>query len=303
MTPMREHAVVVAGGGPTGMMLAAELALAGVDVVIVEPRPDQSLDGSRAGGLLPRTMEVLDQRGVVDRFLAAGQRYPAHGFAMIPMDISDLATRHSYVLGLPQRQFEPILAGWVEELGVTTLRSRAVVGCTQDPDGVVVELSDGTPLRAQHLVGCDGGRSVVRRSAGIDFIGSDATTSWMIAEVEMDEEPELGMRYDRSGFHGITRMAEREPIRVLITEPELPGPGDPTLADLRAALVGVWGTDFGVRSASWLSRFSDVTRQAVSYRAGRVLLAGDAAHVHPPTGGQGMNTGIQDAVNLGWKLA
>jgi 3-(3-hydroxy-phenyl)propionate hydroxylase len=300
--PMSEHQVVVAGGGPTGMMVAAELALAGVDVAIVERRATQELDGSRAGGLHARTIEVLEQRGVAERFVSAGQAHSVHGFAMIPMDISDLASRHSYVLALPQSRFEPILAGWVEELGVPTLRGLEVAGCTEDGDRVVVELSDGSSVAATFLVGCDGGRSVVRRAAGIDFNGSDPTMGWMIAEVEMDEEPQLGMRQDAVGSHGITRMAEGEPIRILITEADPPGPAEPTVDDLRDALVRLWGTAFGLRRAHWISRFSDVTRQAVSYRAGRVLLAGDAAHIHPPTGGQGMNTGIQDAVNLGWKL-
>ena len=300
---MTEHAVVIAGGGPTGLMLAGELALAGIDVVIVERRTSQELDGSRAGGLLSRTIEVLDQRGIAERFVSEGQTYPAHGFALISLDISDFPTRHNYVLALWQSHFERILAGWVEELGVPILRSREVVGCAQDDTGVDVQVSDDTSLRAKYLVGCDGGRSLVRKTAGIDFTGLDPTTSWMIAEVEMDEEPELGFRRDSVGQHALGRREAGEPVRVVLTEREVDHTGDPSMDELREALVSVYGTDFGLRSASWISRFTDMARQAASYRVGRVLLAGDAAHVHPPQGGQGMGTGVQDAVNLGWKLA
>ena len=300
---MTEHAVVIAGGGPTGLMLAGELALAGIDVVIVERRADHHLDGSRGGGLHSRTIEVLDQRGIADRFLSAGQVMQTQGFALIPLDISDFPTRHNYGLALWQSKFEPILAGWVGELGVPILRSRDVVGFVQDDGGVDVELSDGAMLRAQYLVGCDGGRSLIRTVTGIDFAGLDPATSWMIAEVEMDEEPEFGVRRDSVGQHALGRRQQGEPIRVVLTERHVDHTGDPDISELREALVGVYGTDFGLRSASWISRFTDITRQAVSYRHGRVLLAGDAAHVHPPQGGQGLNTGVQDAVNLGWKLA
>ena len=301
---MHEHAVVIAGGGPTGLMLAGELKLAGVDVVIVERRANQELDGSRAGGLLPRTIEVLDQRGIAERFITEGTTYPAHGFALIPFDISDLPTRHNYVLGLWQSHFERILAGWViDELGVEILRSREVVGFTQDDTGVDVELSDGATVRAHYLVGCDGGRSVVRKGAGIDFVGLAPSTSWMIAEVEMRDEPESGIRRDSVGTHALGRRDPRDPIRVVLTERSVEHTREPTLDDLREALVGVYGTDFGVHSPRWISRFTDMTRQAAEYRRGRVIVAGDAAHIHPPQGGQGMGTGVQDAVNLGWKPA
>jgi 2-polyprenyl-6-methoxyphenol hydroxylase-like FAD-dependent oxidoreductase len=284
-------------------MLAGELALAGVDVVIVERRTSQDLDGSRAGGLLPRTIEVLDQRGIAERFVSAGQVYPAHGFALIPLDISDFPTRHNYVLGLWQSHFERILAGWVDELGVPVLRGCEVVGFAQDDTGVDVELSGNTSLRAEYLVGCDGGRSLVRKAAGVDFAGLDPSTSWMIAQVEMDEEPEFGFRRDSAGTHAIGRREAGEPIGVVLTERHLKRSGDPSMDELRDALVAVYGTDYGLRRANWISRFTDMTRQAASYRRGRVLLAGDAAHVHPPHGGQGLQTGVQDAVNLGWKLA
>jgi 3-(3-hydroxy-phenyl)propionate hydroxylase len=300
---MTEHAVVIAGGGPTGLMLAGELALAGIDVVIVEPRASQHVDGSRAGGLHSRTIEVLDQRGIAERFLAAGQAHPALAFSQVALGISDFPTRHNYTLALWQSLFEPILAGWVTDLGVPTLRGCEVVGFAQDDTGVDVALSDDTSLRAEYLVGCDGGRSVVRKAAGIDFAGLDASTSWMIAEVEMDEEPEFGFRHDSVGTHAIGRREEGEPIHVVLTERDVEHTGDPSMDELREALVAVYGTDYGVHSPTWISRFTDMSRQAVSYRQGRVLLAGDAAHVHPPQGGQGLNTGVQDAVNLGWKLA
>jgi 2-polyprenyl-6-methoxyphenol hydroxylase-like FAD-dependent oxidoreductase len=300
---MTEHAVVIAGGGPTGLMLAGELALAGVDVAIVERRASQDVDGSRAGGLLARTIEVLDQRGIAERFVSAGQQHAAVGFAGIALDVSDFPTRHNYVLALWQSQFEPILAGWVGELGVPILRGREVVGFAQDDTGVDVQLSEDRSLRAEYLVGCDGGRSLIRKAAGIDFPGLDPSTSWMIAEVEMDEQPEIGVRPEGGGIGPVTRAEGGGPFGVVLRERHVEHTGDPSMGELREALVAVYGTDYGLRSASRISRFTDMTRQAASYRHGRVLLAGDAAHVHPPQGGQGMQTGVQDAVNLGWKLA
>lgn len=299
----RERAVVIAGGGPTGLMLAGELALAGVDVVIVERRSTQAVDGSRAGGLHARTIEVLDQRGIAERFLSEGTVMQIQGFVGIPLDIGDFPTRHNYGLALWQGHIERILAGWIDELGVPILRGREVVGLVQDDAGVHVELRGGESLRARYLVGCDGGRSVVRKAAGIDFPGLDPSTSWMIAEVEMDEAPTLGMRREGGGIGPVDRERGGGPYRVVLTESELEPTREPTLQDLREALVAAYGTDFGARDPSWISRFTDMARQAASYRHGRVLLAGDAAHVHPPQGGQGLNTGVQDAVNLGWKLA
>jgi 2-polyprenyl-6-methoxyphenol hydroxylase-like FAD-dependent oxidoreductase len=300
---MTGHAVVIAGGGPTGLMLAGELALAGVDVAIVERRASQEVDGSRAGGLHSRTIEVLDQRGIADRFLAEGQAMQIQGFAGIPLDISDFPTRHNYGLALWQGHIERILAAWVGELAVPIARERAVTGFAQDGTGVDVELSDGTSLRADYLVGCDGGRSVIRKAAGIEFPGWDATTSWMIAEVEMDEEPPIGMRPEGGGIGPVNRAEGGGPYRVVLTEKPVDHPGEPTLLELSEALVAAYGTDYGVHSPTWISRFTDMTRQAAAYRDRRVLLAGDAAHVHPPQGGQGLQTGVQDAVNLGWKLA
>jgi len=311
---LAEHAVVVAGGGPTGLMLAGELALAGVDVAIVERRASQDLTGSRAGGLLARTIEVLDQRGIADRFLSQGQVAQVAGFAGTPLDISDFPTRHHYGLGLWQNHIERILVSWVDELAVPISYGVEVTGFTQDDTGVDVARSDGQSLRAQYLVGCDGGRSLIRQAAGIAFPGWDPTTSSLIAEVEMTEEPELGMRRDALGVHALGRLEyevrdgevvymDGGPVRVMVTEAHVGPTTEPTLSDLSEGLIAVYGTDYGIHSPTWISRFTDMARQAASYRKGRVLLAGDAAHVHPPTGGQGLNTGVQDAVNLGWKLA
>jgi 3-(3-hydroxy-phenyl)propionate hydroxylase len=298
-----EHAVVIAGGGPTGLMLAAELALAKVDVAIVERRVSQELPGSRAGGLHARTIEVIDQRGIADRFVSQGQVFPTTGFSHIPLDISDFPTRHNYVLGLPQNRFEETLAGWVGELAVPIYRGREVKGFAQDHTGVDIQTSDGESLRAKYLVGCDGGRSLIRKAAGIEFPGWDPTISSLVAEVEMRQEPELGIRYDENGTQAVGRPEDGERFRLVVSEQYAGQSGEPTLRDLSQALVAAWGTDYGVHSPTWISRFTDMTRQAASYREGRVLLAGDAAHVHYPVGGQGLQVGVQDAVNLGWKLA
>ena len=300
---MTRHAVVIAGGGPTGMMLGAELALAGVDVAIVERRVGHDLATSRSRGLLSRTIEVFDQRGIADRFLAEGQVVDVWGdFAGVHMGISDFPTRHNYVLALPQNHTERILAGWVDELPVTVHRGREVTGFAQDETGVDVEVSDGESLRAEYLVGCDGGRSLIRKAAGIEFPGWDASVSHLIADVEMDGEPEFGVRHDDKGIHAIG-PADDGRVGVVVREDEPGQTGEPTLQDLSRLLVALRGTDYGLRSATSISRFTDASRQAAAYRKGRVLLAGDAAHVHSPTGGQGLGTGVQDAVNLGWKLA
>jgi 2-polyprenyl-6-methoxyphenol hydroxylase-like FAD-dependent oxidoreductase len=311
---MTEHAMLVAGGGPTGLMLAAELALAGVDVAIVERRETRDVAGSRAGGLHARTIEVFDMRGIVDRFLSEGQVAQVAAFAGTTLDISDFPTRHPYGLGLWQKHIERILAGWVDELGVPVYRGREVTGFAQHDGGVDVEQSDGGSLLAGYLVGCDGGRSLVRKAAGIEFAGWDATTGSLIAEAELAEEPELGIRRDDRGTHGFGKVEyeirdgevvylDHGPVRIMVPQALPVSADEPTLRDLSEALIALYGTDYGVHSPIWISRFTDMTRQAAEYRAGRVLLAGDAAHVHSPVGGQGLNTGVQDAVNLGWKLA
>jgi 2-polyprenyl-6-methoxyphenol hydroxylase-like FAD-dependent oxidoreductase len=314
MVAMTEHAVVIAGGGPTGLTLAAELTLAGIDVAVVERRASQDLVGSRAGGLHSRTIEVFDQRGIADRFLSEGQVAQVAGFAGTRLDLAGFPTRHPYGLGLWQNHIERILAGWADELSVPIYRGREVTGFAQDDKGVDVELLDGQSLRAGYLVGCDGGRSLIRKSAGIDFPGWDPTTSSLIAEVEVSEEPEMGIRQDELGKHSFGRrdyeirdgkivFADHGPVGVMVTEREIGPSGPATLSDLSDALIAVYGTDFGAHSPIWVFRFTDASRQAASYRKGRVLLAGDAAHIHAPDGGQGLNIGVQDAMNLGWKLA
>jgi 3-(3-hydroxy-phenyl)propionate hydroxylase len=295
-------------------MLAGELALAGVDAVVVERRPDQSLSGSRALGMMSRTIEILDQRGIADRFLAAGQVAQVTGFAVTRLDISDFPTRHPYGLALRQKFIERILADWVAELRVPILYGREVTGFTQHDTGVDVALVAGQALRGRYLVGCDGGRSLVRKMAGIGFPGWGPTTSHLLAEVEMTQVPPYGVHRSPAGPYAFGR-SEYEirggeviykdvgPVGVMVTEPGVAATAEPTLDDLKALLVATCGTDYGAHDLTWISRFTDASRQAATYRDRRVLLAGDAAHVHSPIGGLGLGTGVQDAVNLGWKLA
>ena len=308
------RAVVIVGAGPTGLMLAGELALAGVEVAVVERRINQDLAGSRAGGLHARTIEVLDQRGIAERFLSEGQIAQVAGFAGTSLDISDVPTRHPYGLGLWQQHIERLLADWIGELGIVIHRGREVIGVAQDDASVDIALSNGESLRAEYLVGCDGGRSVVRKAAGIDFPGWDPSTSALIAEVEVARQPEWGIHRNAFGIHSFGRAEyeirdgkvvylDRGPVRIMVTEEHVGPATEPTLDDLRKALIAACGTDYGVHSPNGISRFTDATRQAETYRHKRILLAGDAAHVHAPDGGQGLQIGVQDAVNLGWKLA
>ena len=298
---MTEHAVVIVGGGPTGLMLGAELALAGVEVVVVERKRDPERVGAGALGLHARTLEVFDQRGIVERFLEAGEAAQVNGFAGVRFDISGFPSRHPYGLALAQKHTERILQGWAAELGVPVLRGVEVTGFTEDPSGIDVALREGAALRARYLVGCDGGRSLVRKAAGIGFPGTDPTISHLIAEAKLATTPEWGLHTDEIGNHAFSQVEDGK-VGILVTEREI-GSGEPTLADLRQALIAHDGTDYGVHSLSWITRFTDMTRQADAYRKGRVLLAGDAAHIHYPAGGFGISLGVQDAVNLGWKLA
>lgn len=311
---MHDHDVVIVGAGPTGLMLAGELALAGIDVTLLERRPDQTVAGARALGITARTIEVLDQRGIADRFLSTGQVAQVTGFAFTRLDISDFPTRHGYGLAIRQKHVERLLADWVRELGVEIQYDRPATDVTQDAGAATVSLADGTRLRSTYLVGCDGGRSLVRRAAGIAFPGWEATTSRILAEVEMDETPPFGVHRTSMGLQAFGReqyeirdgrivYGDEGPIEVMVTEPGVESGAEPTLERLRGLLVAAWGTDYGVTAPTWISRFTDATRQAERYRNGRVLLAGDAAHIHSPIGGQGLSTGVQDAVNLGWKLA
>ncbi len=300
-TETDEHEVTIVGAGPTGLMLAGELALAGIEVTVLERRPTTDLVGTRARGFHSRTLEILDQRGLAERFLAEGTPVQALSFGSTPLDLTGFPTRHPYTLGLPQAPIERILLGWVEELGVRVRRGVEVTGFAQDDESVTVHLADGGSWRTAYLVGADGGRSVVRRAAGIVRQGPPPTRSHLLAEVETTREPPWGLRTDELGIHALSPAPGG--VSVLVTEPRLGPATDPTLSDLAVALTAVYGTDFGVHGPRWISRFTDTTGQATAYRAGRVLIAGDAAHVHPPTGGQGIGLGVEDAVNLGWKLA
>lgn len=298
-----QHEVIIAGAGPTGLMLAGELALAGVDVAIVERRTNQEVEGSRASGLHPRAIELLDQRGIADRFISQGQKHFSVAVAGIILEASDRATRHNYTLGLWQEKIERGLAEWVSELAVTFYRGCELANFVANDEGVEVHLSDGRRLRSAYLAGCDGGRSIVRKIAGIRFPGSEPQASYLIFEGEMAEEPPLGIRYGARGLYALGRLDEGPRVRGIVTEERLERDGSPGQEDLKAALKAAYGSDLGIHDVTWMSRFTDAARQAESYRKGRVLLAGDAAHIHSPVGGQGLNVGLQDAVNLGWKLA
>jgi rifampicin monooxygenase len=301
--------VIVAGGGPTGMMLAAELRLHDVHVLVLEKAAEPS-PVVRSLGLHARSIEVMDQRGLLDRFLALGQRYPVGGFAGIAKPAPErLDTAHPYTLGIPQTVTDRLLTERAVELGTEIRRGCELVGLSQDVHGVTAELADGTRLRSRYLVGCDGGRSTVRKLLGVDFPGEPAGVEWLLGEVEIGVAPEelaavvTEVRRTNLGFgagpvgDGVFRVVV--PAAAVAEDRAVA----PTVEELGQRLRAVAGTDFGVHSPRWLSRFSDATRLAERYRVGRVLLAGDAAHVHPPLGGQGLNLGVQDAFNLGWKLA
>lgn len=301
--------VVIAGAGPTGLMLACELRLAGVDVVVVERLAERTRE-SRAGGMHSRTLEVLDQRGILDRFLAAGELQPVGHFSGLYLDFDESESRHPYPLMILQSAIEQLLEEWAAELGVRVRRSCEVSGIRQDGAGVTVELSTAkaapATLRARYLVGCDGGRSTVRKLAGIDFPGTPATMTALIGDVELPDLPEdyIWVRRCPGGDYSAISF---EPgwYRVITSDYDHVADRDdpPTFEQLRQSLVRLAGTDYGMHSPRWVSRFNDAARQAARYREGRVLLAGDAAHIHFPAGGQGLNMGVQDAVNLGWKLA
>ncbi|MEU9343347.1 FAD-dependent monooxygenase [Streptomyces sp. NPDC048278] len=301
--------VVIAGAGPTGLMLAGELRLAGVDVVVVEQLAARTGE-SRAGGMHSRTLEVLDQRGILDRFLAVGQLTPVGHFSGLWLDFDGMESRRPMPLMLLQDVIERLLEEWGAELGSRVRWSSAVSGIRQDQDGVTVELrtaeTDPATLRARYLVGCDGGRSTVRKLSDIGFPGTPATMTALLADVELPDLPEDFIFMRRcAGGHFSALALEPGWHRVITSEYDRVADRDEpaTFEQVRESLIRLAGTDFGMRSPRWISRFGDAARQADRYRKGRVLLAGDAAHIHYPAGGQGLNLGVQDAVNLGWKLA
>ncbi len=309
--------VIVVGGGPVGLMLACELRLGSSEppsVLVLEKEPEPS-PHSRAFRLQPRTLELLDQRGLLDRFRAGSKEWPKAHFAGIQplLRLDRLDSDQAYSLLIPQVRTERLLRERALELGVELRSGHRVTALSQDPDGVSVEVSgpDGDyRAAARYLVGCDGGRSAVRRLAGIGFPGTGGSVTALLGDVVLDDPSQLP-----AGVPGTSRTAdgllmavalEEGVTRVLTTE--FTGPGTRsdapvTLEELRDSIRRVLGRDVEIRDPRWLSRFSDATRLAERYRLGRVLLAGDAAHVHFPIGAQGLNLGLQEAVNLGWKLA
>lgn len=304
--------VIIVGAGPTGLMLAGELRLQGIEVVVLD-QDDEPTPMVRALGIHVRTIEIMDQRGLLDRFLVRGRKYPLGGFfaGIAKPAPPDLDTAHGYVLGIPQPEIDSILAEHATEVGAEIRRGQRVVGIHQDDDGVTAELSDGTTLHARFLIGCDGGRSTVRKLLGVGFPGEPSRADTLIGEVDVtmpDEEltakvAEVRKTQKRFGIgpspSGNGRYRLVVPAAEVVEDRTVPT----TLDDIKRQLRAVAGTDFGVHSPQWLSRFGDATRLAEHYRRGRVFLAGDAAHIHPPMGGQGLNLGVQDAFNLGWKLA
>jgi 2-polyprenyl-6-methoxyphenol hydroxylase-like FAD-dependent oxidoreductase len=301
-----DYDVVIAGAGPVGLWLASELQLAGVRTAVVErlgtPNPHP-----KALGIQPRTLEVFAMRGVEKQFLAEGIPMPRWHFGILDnkLDLTGLDTAYPFVLAFPQVRTEAVLEERAYGLGAEILRGREVIGLAEDESTVTVELADGTTLSSQYLVGADGSGSTVRRAAGIDFVGSDSTVFGYLGDVVLDDPPPMGTTFFNEYGAVLTAPMPGGLFRVsgYDATDQVPGRREVTLDELRATAIRIAGTDFGMRDPHWLSRFGNATRHAETYRKGRVLLAGDAAHIHFPAGGVGLNTGLQDAMNLGWKLA
>lgn len=301
--------VIVVGCGPTGAVLAAELRLHDVRVLVLE-QDTEPASYVRIVGLHIRTIELMAMRGLLERIAARGRRRPAAGFfaAISKPAPKGLDSAHAYLLGIPQPVIVQLLEDHAVALGAQVRHGCTVTGVEQDDDGVSVELAGGERLRARYVVGCDGARSTVRKLLGVGFPGEPSRTWTLMGEMEVGVPQEevaakvaeisaTDKRFSLSPFGG-------EVHRVVVPDAAAgEGAGPPTLEDFSRRLRAVAGTDFGVHSPRWMSRFGDATRLAERYRVGRVLLAGDAAHIHPPIGGQGLNLGVQDAFNLGWKLA
>ncbi|MGW4101626.1 FAD-dependent monooxygenase [Streptomyces sp. NPDC004976] len=305
-----EQQVVIAGGGPVGLWLAAELRLSGVSVTVVEERVDID-QRSKALTIHPRTIETLASRGVHKPFLTEGLPIPGGHFALLDdrLDFRSLETPFPYTLALPQARTEELLEEHALALGATIVRGHRVSGFTEYAESVTVQVDgrdESYELQAAFIIGCDGSRSTVRTAADIDFVGTPSTVLGWLGDVTLDSPPRPG--FSTFGLRGGV-MAAPLPggrYRVVGVSPDsltTDWPGDLTLEELRAKTVAITGEDFGMRDPVWLSRFGNATRLAAQYRRGRILLAGDAAHQHFPAGGVGMNVGIQDAHNLGWKLA
>ncbi|MET9224295.1 FAD-dependent monooxygenase [Lentzea sp. NPDC003310] len=296
--------VVIVGAGPTGLWLAGELRLGGASVAVLETRRERD-PNSKALTIHPRTIEIFDCRGVAEPFLREGLRIPNGHFGGLAdrMDFSVLDTPYPFTLALPQARTEELLEERAVEMGATVRRGCRVTGLV--PEGVSLE--GGEVVAARYVAGCDGTRSTVREAAGIEFAGTDATTWGWLGDVVLDDPPPRGFSSVTGPSGGLMVVPLPGGVhRIVGGDPATNGaewPGELTLEELRASVTAIAGTDFGLRDPRWLSRFGNATRQAVAYRSGNVLLAGDAAHMHFPTGGVGMNVGIQDAHNLGWKLA
>ena len=301
--------MIIAGCGPTGAMLAAELRLHDVRVLVLE-KDTEPAPFVRIVGLHIRSLELMAMRGLLERVLERGRRRPAGGFfaAIDKPAPAGLDSPYAYLLGIPQPIVVRLLADHAVGLGAQIRHGCAVAGLAQDDEGVTVELAGGEQIRSRYLVGCDGARSTVRKLLGVGFPGEPARTETLMGEMEVGVAPEE-IAATVSAISETTRRFWLRPVGVGVYSVVVPAAGvsdrakPPTLADFQQQLRAYAGTDFGVHSPRWLSRFGDATRLADRYRVGRVLLAGDAAHIHPPTGGQGLNLGVQDAANLGWKLA